>query len=106
MLRRAWVSGASALPWEGGSEQHSKAGRHGKRWASKERQEALELLGCFGALFSLSQPATNSLHGELCSPSCKVNTCERTTGMCLLYVAKYSRLQRIKIPSGKTHGLK
>lgn len=80
-------------------------GGHRRRWASKERQEALGLLGCFGASFSLTQPVTNSERGELCSPSCKVNTCERTTGMCLLYIAKYSRLQRIKIPSGKTHGL-
>jgi len=89
------------LPWEGSSEQGSKATR-GDGPASGGRRS----WGFWGALFSLTQSATNSQHGELCSPSCKVNKCERTTGMCLLYGAKYSRLQRIKIPSGKTHGFK
>lgn len=82
------------VPWERDREQASKVG--GDRW------DTLEIL----VLRFHFQPATNSQHGELCSPSCKVNTCERTTGVCLQYIAKYSRLQRIKIPSGKTHGLK
>lgn len=105
MLRRTWVSGLSThCPLRVAvSRVKGRKATGGDVPARRSRQWGFWGAVVLGSRFT--QPAAHSQHGEPCSPGCKVNPCERTTGMCLLYTAKHSRLQRVKISSGKTHGL-